>query len=616
MTQLTFLRRDAAPRLLAAALLAALLFLTGCSGPTAEAESAEPIPVTHMEEDPEAAPEGTKSAPEDLFEIVYALEPDTEAAEAPTTGSADGTELAAVEEADLRFSLVDRGEDGLFAVLENRSSRSLLFTFDELSVNDCMIGSYAAGLTDPGETEYAALVLDEETLARYSITSPGRLEGRLRVYDAADPDAGPVAQVDVRCALSGTGDSVFPEVPEDAMISWTGEAGNFSVLSWEEIETGGYSLSLRLENLGEERLCFYVGSVDLDGVSSTLLWYEELPAGKLSLTTLELTTDLLEECGTEDPVQLDFVVSLLRDSGGLEQSLPLLVYPHGEEAASDIEKPAYASSGVNAGASYGSDASTTVTVLIDGVGYNMSLFEYLCGVVTAEMPVSFGEEALKAQAVAARSYTLNVVSSGKHNGAICTDPGCCQAWSGSSAAGARLAVAATDGLVLKYNGTIISAMYSSSSGGRTESAAVACGTEIPYLQAVDSPGEEASPHYDEQTVISLERFRSWLTAQGAVLTASDPADWTDWVLYTDGGAISQISFGGVTMSGARLRNAYGLTSTLFTLEYTDTSVIFHSYGYGHRVGLSQYGAAAMAAAGCSWEDIVLHYYTGVVITTP
>ena len=153
-------------------------------------------------------------------------------------------------------------------------------------------------------------------------------------------------------------------------------------------------------------------------------------------------------------------------------------------------------------------------VLQDGEVVRMELHTYLTGVLLAEMPASFADEALKAQAVASRTYSLRSDSHRRHAGAaVCTSSACCQGWQDPDSAApeararAEAAVSATDGLVICYQGALIDATFFSCSGGQTEAAAAVWGSDLPYLQAVESPGEEAASHYTDETRIPLSDFR-------------------------------------------------------------------------------------------------------------
>ncbi|MBQ3192053.1 MAG: stage II sporulation protein D [Oscillospiraceae bacterium] len=253
----------------------------------------------------------------------------------------------------------------------------------------------------------------------------------------------------------------------------------------------------------------------------------------------------------------------------------------------------------------------------------MDLDTYLVGVVLAEMPAFFETEALKAQAVAARTYTRKAaVTGGKHgDGSVCTDPGCCQAYITEEAYFSRggtpeglqrvaEAVAATSGQTLTYGGELIEATYFSCSGGSTEDAVAVWGAEFPYLQAVPSPGEEEKAPWLHTVRFTAEQFQTKLGVQ----LPGQPCQWFGVPTYTEGGGVEQISIGSEIYTGTQLRSLLNLRSTAFTLTASEDAVIITTRGYGHRVGMSQYGADAMAAAGKTYAQILSHYYPGTELT--
>lgn len=255
----------------------------------------------------------------------------------------------------------------------------------------------------------------------------------------------------------------------------------------------------------------------------------------------------------------------------------------------------------------------------DGTVEQMDMDTYLVRVVLAEMPASFEPEALKAQAVVARTFTRKAyLTGGKHgDGSVCTQSSCCQAYiteedyqsRGGTAEGIekiRTAVEDTSGYVLTYGGELIEATYFSCSGGSTEDAAAVWGTEYPYLQAVDSPGEENASVYMDSVSFSPEAF---CAALGEALTG-DPETWFGTVFYTEGGGVAAMNIGGQSYTGVQLRSLLGLRSTAFSVETEGQTITITTKGYGHRVGMSQYGADAMAVAGSGYEEILAHYYQG------
>lgn len=252
----------------------------------------------------------------------------------------------------------------------------------------------------------------------------------------------------------------------------------------------------------------------------------------------------------------------------------------------------------------------------------MELEDYVRGAVIGEMPATFGMEALKAQAVAARTFALRRLTlRDKHpEGAVCTDPNCCQAWQTDafylSQWGTRqdwekiaAAVEETAGLVVTYDGSLAETTYFSCSGGRTESAAAVWGQEIPYLQSVDSPGEEWATVFSAEICFTKAEFSACL---GRELSGS-PMDWLGKVTYSEGGGVAAMVIGGISYSGVELRALLGLNSTVFSMMAGEEGITVTTRGHGHRVGMSQYGADAMADRGCDFEEILLYYYQGTKI---
>ena len=248
----------------------------------------------------------------------------------------------------------------------------------------------------------------------------------------------------------------------------------------------------------------------------------------------------------------------------------------------------------------------------------MSMEDYLLGVVLAEMPADFEAEALKAQAVVARTYTCKRMEGNKHEGAaVCMSPGCCQGFRSpeeyreaggkeSAVEKVRRAVESTDGLVLRYDGKLIDATYFSCSGGSTEDAVAVWGQDVPYLQAVESPGEEDAPRYTDSVRFTASEFAGKL----GLSAESDPSGWFGAVEYTAGGGVDTMVIRGKTFTGTQLRSKLGLRSTAFEITVSGKTITVTTRGFGHRVGMSQYGAQAMAEAGDPFEVILAHYYTG------
>lgn len=266
-----------------------------------------------------------------------------------------------------------------------------------------------------------------------------------------------------------------------------------------------------------------------------------------------------------------------------------------------------------------------VRVKDGGAVSEMALEDYLVGVVAAEMPADFEPEALKAQAVAARTYTLYCARTGRHADAdVCTDFACCQAWRSDDALreswggdyGDRLgriraAVEATAGQYLSYGGEAVFAAFHSSSAGFTED----CGaiwSGLPYLVSVSSPeSADTVPNYVSRVELRPLDFRDTLLyAEPEADLTGDPADWLGEVRRDDSGRVAEAVIGGAVFSGVRLRELFSLRSTAFTLDYADGVFVFTVTGFGHGVGMSQYGANVMAASGADYRAILAHYYPG------
>lgn len=277
------------------------------------------------------------------------------------------------------------------------------------------------------------------------------------------------------------------------------------------------------------------------------------------------------------------------------------------------------------------DARTALKVLNGDQVEEMDLGTYLVGVVRAEMPASFEPEALKAQAVAARTYTLYKIQTGGNHGEtadICTDSACCQAYIGEERARSNWgenadeyekkiedAVTGTDGQTILYGGVPILAVFHSSSAGLTRAAGEVWLNDLPYLQAVDSPeAKDAIPNYYSRSELTAEAFKTKFLAAHPEADLSGPmSGWLGNAVTDTAGSVATLSVGGVTVKGSELRSILGLRSACFEWEVEDGKLVFFVTGYGHGVGLSQYGANQMAAEGADYQEILTHYYTGVTV---
>lgn len=240
----------------------------------------------------------------------------------------------------------------------------------------------------------------------------------------------------------------------------------------------------------------------------------------------------------------------------------------------------------------------------------LELDAYVACVLSGEMPAEFETEALKAQAVAIRTYTLRRLGSSKHPDAdVCVDPSCCQAFTEPAGERAVQAVRDTRNVVLTYEGKLIDATYFSCSGGRTEDAVAVWGSDVPYLQSRPSPGEEsAKPYVRSISIDSDELLKKLGLDEDQPLTLGE-------VTYTEGGGVATIEICETIFEGTQFRNSLRLSSTSFQIQPLGDTVVITTKGNGHRVGLSQYGAQAMARNGSDYRQILQHYYLGVTVET-
>lgn len=276
------------------------------------------------------------------------------------------------------------------------------------------------------------------------------------------------------------------------------------------------------------------------------------------------------------------------------------------------------------------DQERWVTVLLDDGLHWMRLNYYLYGVVAGEMPASFPEEALKAQAVAARTYTLYKQAhqnSAHPQAEVCGNSACCKAYASEQALRARWgdqyaqnaicirkAVDATDTQIITYEDQPILAVFHSTSSGKTERSADVWGEDLPYLQSVKSSGEEASPRYEATVELSAEECKKILLAEYPDMKLSSSAkNWFKSLKRSDAGGVTSIKVGGVTLTGGRMRKLFGLNSSNFTISATRKTITIKTKGYGHGVGMSQYGARALALQGADCGAILRWYYQGVSI---
>lgn len=278
------------------------------------------------------------------------------------------------------------------------------------------------------------------------------------------------------------------------------------------------------------------------------------------------------------------------------------------------------------------DLTLTVYLHQQDETVEMGLDEYLYGVLGGEMPASFPLEALKAQAVAARTYTVRRMASlggdpcGRGGADVCTDSSCCQSYRSPQALAEswgsqakqyedklRQAVADTHGLIAVYDDQPIEALYHSAAGGHTEDAQNVFSNALPYLVGVESPGEQDAAHYLETVSFSVKELASTINQAypKANLSPSKLESQMEIMDRYESGQVETLRLGDTTVSGKEFRKALDLRSANFSLAFSQDTVSITTCGYGHGVGMSQYGARAMALEGADFQQILSHYYTGI-----
>lgn len=269
-------------------------------------------------------------------------------------------------------------------------------------------------------------------------------------------------------------------------------------------------------------------------------------------------------------------------------------------------------------------APQNLKVLISETGEikEMAVSDYLFGVLAGEMPALYEEEALKAQAVCAYTFTLwrqkgnkdkdyDITDNYKVDQCYITEESAREKW-GSHADEYVLklqnVIADTQNEVLTYNGEIILSVYHAVSGGSTESAENVWGGDYPYLQSVSSVGDKLAKNYLSQAEFTAEEIKKAFESTEEI--TKNP--FTDFK-RTDAGTVKTVKFCGKEYKGSEIREKLDLKSSNFETEFKDGKVIFTVYGYGHGVGMSQNGANYMAQQGSDYKEILAHYYKGTTV---
>lgn len=260
--------------------------------------------------------------------------------------------------------------------------------------------------------------------------------------------------------------------------------------------------------------------------------------------------------------------------------------------------------------------------------YDVDIEDYLINVVLSEMPPSFHIDALKAQAISARTYALRKINKNDivHNGAdLCDNPDHCQAMLSIDKLKEKYkddfskyydkvkkAVQETKGEVLKFNGELAVSVFHSCSDGYTENAKDVWGGDYEYLVSVSSEGDYDNKNYISYLEINKDEFIKKIEAHIGSKVDLNKTLISD-ISKTNGGNVATLKICGETLKGTDIRNIFKLKSSSFKISVDNNQMIFEVYGYGHGVGMSQYGANFMAKNNFKYKDILYHYYPGTKI---
>ncbi len=253
----------------------------------------------------------------------------------------------------------------------------------------------------------------------------------------------------------------------------------------------------------------------------------------------------------------------------------------------------------------------------------LSLKDYLIGVIAEEVNAAYHEEAIKAQVVAAHTkleYTkthknddlgeADITDSASSHQGFLTEEEQREKWGKNYDTYHGKIEKCVDevlNIILTYENEPINAVFHAISNGETENATDVWGGNYPYLVSVQSAGDKLSPAYKSEVTISSDDFKKKVTENGAELE-KDPEKWVEKITNTDTGMVKEIIIGGKSFKGTEIRKIFNLRSSTFAVKYDDGNFIFTVCGYGHGVGMSQYGANYMAQQGFSYEQILSHYY--------
>jgi len=314
--------------------------------------------------------------------------------------------------------------------------------------------------------------------------------------------------------------------------------------------------------------------------------------------------------------------------------IPLPALPRQTASAPDETPPTDTAATTTTTSAPPATAEATYRILCGDTVVTLPQREFLIRTLAMEMPALYHEEALKAQAVAAYTYYTrrreqqaakadpdlkgaDFVTPHSSFPQDYTEEKLRERWGDQYDAYYQKLCAAVDavaGQVITYDGELIDACFHAVSNGTTEDAAAVWGASVPYLQAVASAGDTTASGYASERTLTPDEVKAALTAAGVTANLpADPAAWFGTPTLSAAGTVSSQPIGDATLPGTKVRQIFGLRSATFTVTYADGQFTFAVKGYGHGVGMSQYGADYLARQGYTYQQILEHYYTNVKI---
>lgn len=300
----------------------------------------------------------------------------------------------------------------------------------------------------------------------------------------------------------------------------------------------------------------------------------------------------------------------------------LCLLPGGGQTAAAAPTPVQATALPERTAAPTPSAARTVTVYdaADGQEHLLSARELMVGAAACEMPPTWPDAALQAQMIASLSYALAQSQPMTVNSAQCLG------WTSAEVLQVRWGDAFSDcyerlcaladkvaDVVLLYDGAPAAACYHAISSGRTEASQNVWLAALPYLQGVDSPWDRTAPDFEVTVEYTAPQLADAVESLTGAIPEGDAAQWVGDTVWDSAGYVQSITLAGQRLTGTEVRGALGLRSACFAIAWQEDRFLVTTRGYGHGVGLSQYGAKAMAEGGSSWKEILTYYFPGVTV---